>query len=232
MQDTTLAQNVATMLRLTADSEGGAVWVGADGTIVGARQYSLVEDIRSINAQAVFGDAPGEIGYVDPRLSGSGEMLLSRVSYTRVGGTAQTVFDPVTQALYGPMSETRTDLVCQTDAQADVLASWRLARAKEPERRVESISVEPAVDPATRVPVALGLLVRDLVEVKRQVPGGLTLDQFCHVSGIEHEIGPGRWRTTFRFSSATVYRRFAASLWDTGLWGASDGDLSAALWFY
>lgn len=232
MQATTLAQSVATMLKLTADSEGGAVWIEADGSVVGARQYALVENPRSITAQAVFGDGVGEVGYLDPQLSGSGELLLSKVSYTRVGGAAQLAFDPVTQALYGPMSETRTDLICQTDAQADILASWKLARFKEPERRVASIRVEPAGDPSVRFPTVLGLMVRDLVEVKRQVPGGITLDQFCHVSGIEHDVSPGRWGTTLRFSSATVYRRFSESLWDTGLWGASDGDLSAALWFY
>jgi hypothetical protein len=232
MQATTLAGNTVTGLRLTADSEGGAVWVEADGTIVGARQYALVEENRAVNSQAIFGDGgAGEIPYSDMSLAAPGDTITNVASYSRAGGTVQVVDDPTSRALYGDRTDPKTDLVCETDEQAKVLAAWKIARCRAPERRVESITVDAR---RTDVPWAtvLGLRVRDLVTVIRRPPGGHTITQYCHVAGISHKVTPERWSVTFYLSSATVYRRFAASRWDVGLWGASEDDPNGALWFY
>jgi hypothetical protein len=53
--ETTLASNAVTELKLAADSEGGAVFVEADGSICFEHQYSLVENTRSNTVQATFG---------------------------------------------------------------------------------------------------------------------------------------------------------------------------------
>lgn len=233
MQDTTLAQNVVTELKLVADSEGGAVYIDEEGTVVGDQQYALIANARSINSQATFGDGGGsEIPYIDMEISGAGDLIANIVSYACAGGTAQLVADAASRALYGDRRDTRTDLVCETDAQALALASWKLSRFKDPERRISSVTIDPRANPSTMFPLALGLKVRDLVTVKRRPPGGITITQYCHIAGIRHAVGPDTWRTTFELFSANPYIRFASSLWDTGLWGSSETDTSAALWFY
>lgn len=237
MQATTLAQNAVSDLKLTADSEGGAVYIGADGAVIGEQQYALVQNTRSITSQVTFGDGGGdEIPYSDIELSGAGDLIVNIAAYARVGGTQQTVADNTSRALYGDRTDPRTDLICQTDAKAAELASWKVARFKQPERRVTSITIKPRRDPATMFPVALGLRVRDLVTViRRPPPGGYAIIQYCHIAGISHQLTQGKerqWVTTFSLFSATPYLAFSQSLWDTGTWGATESDPTGARWFY
>lgn len=233
MQATNLSANTVSELKLTADSEGGAVYVGAAGEIIGEGQLALVQNSRSIVSQATFGDGGGdEVPYADITLGGAGDLIKNIAAYARVGGTSQTVSDATSRALYGDRRDTRTDLICETDEQAGQLATWKVARFKAPERRVESITILPRRNPSVMFPLALGLKVRDLVTVVRRPPGGYTITQYCHIAGIRHEVTPDNWITTFTLFSATPYRAFASSLWDTGLWGASEHDPDAALWFF
>lgn len=222
MQATTLAANVVTELKLTADSEGGAVYVDHNGTVIGEEQYALVQNSRSITVQATFGDGGGsEISYSDLQLSAAGDQIVNTASYARVGSTAQTVTDLASESLYKKRPDRRTDLICETDAQALALASWKVARFKDPERRPKSFVVEPRKNPTVLFPIVLGLRVRDLVRVKRRPPGGTTITQDCFIAGISHKVEAKKWTTTFLLSSATPYSTFASSRWDAATWDTS-----------
>jgi hypothetical protein len=226
MQATTLSQNTVAELKLVTDSEGGGLFVDVDGTITFERQYALIENARSNTVQATFGDAGGsELPYSDIQLSYAGDLIRSIVSFARVGGTAQTVVDATARALYKDRKETRTDLVCETDAQALALAVFFLARYKDPERRIQRITVLPRANASLLLPQVLGRRVRDLVRVIRRPPGGHTVTRDCHVAGVHHTITPDWWSTDFDLWSATVTQTYASSRWDVATW---DG----AAWFF
>lgn len=228
VQETTLAANATTELKLTTDSEGGGLYIDDDGTVVFQGQYALVQNTRSIEVQATFGDGGGdEIPYSDLTAAYDGDLTCNIVSYAREGGSEQTVADSTSRALYGDIRNTRTDLICETDAQVLQLASWYLARYKAPELRFTSIEIKPRRDPTTLYPQVLGRKVRDLVEVTRRPPGSLTITRDCFISGVSHTITPDPqdWTTRFSLWSASPYTAFSDSLWDTGLW-------DSALWFY
>lgn len=240
MQGTTLASRPIDGIRLTADSEGGAVYVEADGTIVGEHQYALVENSRSIDVQATFGDGSGpistEVPCSDMSLAWTSDLVRNVISYARVGGSEQLRADPTSRAMTGvDQRETRSDLICETDAQVDQLASWFLAQHKDDEQTFSKVTLKPLNVPAMSVimPQVLGRRVRDLVRCVRRPPAGDVIDKYCHISGIHHEIGDD-WITTFDLSSATVVRQFAGSRWDheRALWGSDEGDPNAAKWFY
>jgi len=131
------------------------------------------------------------------------------------------VADATSRALYGDKRDTRTDLICESDAQTMSLASWKVARFKAPERRIKSLTIKPRRNPVLLFPIVLGLKVRDLVRVKRRPPGGHTITQDCFIAGIAHTITPDTWETVFTLSSATPYTLFSGSLWDTAVWDTS-----------
>jgi hypothetical protein len=236
MQATDLDKKAADELALTADSEGGSVYIGAAGEVIGERQYALVENARSIVVQAVFGDNPaaGEIPYSDLKPTTSAKQVVNIASYQRVGGTAQVRADAMSRALCRDRTDPRTDLVCETDAQADTLAAWKVARCKDPEDRFSLIELRPrhAKYGAKLWPQVLGRQVRDLIQVWRRPPGEDPMVRYCHIAGISHEITQDDWVTRFALWSATPYLRFASSRFDVGTWGASDTDATAAVWFY
>lgn len=226
VQPTTLAQNTATELKLTADSEGGALWVKRDGCVAFEHQYALIENARSNTVQATFGDGGGaELPYAEIEVAYSGELTQNIAAFARVGGTAQTASDNTSRALYGDLRETRTDLVCETDPQVAALAQFWVQRYKDPELRTTQIVIKPRRAPTTLFPQVLGRRVRDLIRVVRRPPGGHTITRDCFIAGISHQITPEDWTTTFDLWSATPYISFSTSRFDVGVW-------DTATWFY
>jgi hypothetical protein len=239
LQATTLSDAPITEIGVVSASEGGAVWVEADGTITGRRRYSLVEDYRSVTVQATFGDSPGEVMWSEGGLSVApldDEMTINTATYTRVGGTPQRSADVVSQALYGICEDTASNtdnLVCENDADVATLAQWAVMLGKTPEGRVTSLTFRPRCDPTTLFPLMLDRKIRDLVQVNIRPPSATshTMSRNCFISGISHTVDRGDWVITFELSPATTYKSFAGSRFDFGLWGSSDTDPAAALWF-
>lgn len=228
MQATTLAANAVTELKLTADSEGGALFIDSDGTVVGEQQYALMENARSNTIQTTFGDGGGsELKYADVETAYSGDLLTNIAAFGRVGSTQQVAADASSRSLYGDRRQSRTDLICETDAQALALATFVVERFKQPEKRITSILLKPRRSPSNLYPQVLGRRVRDLVRVVRRPPGGHTVTRDCHIAGISHRITPKAWETTFGLWSATVYRTYSASRWDIGTWDSADTS-----WFF
>jgi hypothetical protein len=235
MQATDLSKNVATELKLVTDSEGGGLFIDADGTVVFEDQYALMEQTRSNTIQATFGDGTGsELPCRDMTPTNGGKTIKNVASFTRVGGTAQVVSDATSRVLYGPVDkrETRTDLVCETDAQALGLATFFVQRYKDPKKRFSQIQIKPRASPAALWPQVLGRRVRDLVRVVARPLGSPTVTRDCHIAGIHHQVTGDDWVTTFDLWDATVYQTYKSSRWDVGTWGAFDGDTSAAAWFF
>lgn len=218
VQATTLAQNAATEIKLVADSEGGAFFVDGDGTLVYEGQYALMENARSNTVQGTFSDgADGNLPCWDIQLDYSSDLVKNIAAFARVGGTAQVADDPSSRSLYKDRRETRTDLVCETDAQALTLATFFVERFKQPEQRVTQIVIKPRMDPERLFPQVLGRRVRDLIRVIVHPLGGGTITQDCHIAGITHDITADDWTTTFDLWSATVYTGYSTSRFDVGL---------------
>lgn len=225
MQATTLADKTLSELEKTMTAEGGALYVDAAGSVVFDQQTALVDNARSVVSQATFADDGTGLPYADAETAYNSDLVVNWTAYTASGGTAQSVFDATSRALYGDRRATETDLICETDGQALALAQWVVQQYKDPEYRFTSITIKPRRAPTTLWPQALGRLVRDQITVKRNPPGGFAITQSCHIAGVSHDITEDNWITTWQLWSATAYVGFASSRWDTGLW-------DSALWFF
>jgi hypothetical protein len=223
MQATDLSQKTVAELELTADSEGGALYIGRGGTVIFERSTALIENTRSNTIQATWGDATDgtELRYSDVHGANDGDLLVNFAAFTRVGGTVQTATDETSRALYRDKRYTRTDLICQTDAQALNLARFHVQKYSSPEFRLTGIQVKPRRDPSTLFPAMLAREVRDLIRVNRRPPGGYTITRDCHIAGISHDINKTNWVTTFDLWSAKAYQdvgRWDAGTWDSSTW--------------
>jgi hypothetical protein len=228
VQGTTLSSNIATELQATVVAEGGGFFVDSDGAVIFERLYALMENSRSNTVQGTFGDlaSAGELRYADAHSVYNAELVSNMASFTKNGGsTPQIAADNTSRALYGDRQEARTDFVNDTDSQLLNLANFWVARFKDPEQRFTDLQVKPRRDPATLYPQVLGRRVRDLIQVKRRPPGGYTISQPCHISGIHHTVTPDRWDTTFDLWSASIFQTYAQSRWDVATW-------DNASWFF
>lgn len=229
MQATTLAGNAVTELKLTADSEGGFLWIDADGTVVAEGQESILADSRSNTVQWTFSDAPtgGELPYRDVDLAYDGDQLRNVVSLARAGGTIVTESDLDSRALYGDKRYSRSDLVCETDSQVSSIAIRMAARSADPELRMTALHLRAPKNGVDLFPAILGVKPFDRVLIERTPPGGDAISRQVLVAGVHHNFDSVQWSVTFDAASTTGYPSsdefgvWDTSLWDAAYWGAS-----------
>jgi hypothetical protein len=226
MQPTDLRSNTLVELKVTADSEGGAIYVGRDGSIVFRDIYSLIERTASNTIQATFGDGAGELPYSDAPPVYTGDTLVNIAAFARNGSENTVVSaDATSRALYGDSQDPRGDLMCETDTQVQTLADLWVQRFKDPEYRFATVVVKPRNRPTVLFPQALGREIRDLIRVRRRPPGGLLISQDSFISGVSHSMSGADFSTVFELASSKPYTNFTTSRFDTGKW-------DTATWFY
>ena len=224
-QPTTLEKNAAEELKLTADSEGGVIWVDRSGTVVFDNIYALIENSRSNTVQATFGDGGGEQPYNDVTSEYNGDLIVNIAAFARAGGEVQTVVDATSRALYKDKRDPRTDLVTEVDTQVNTIATLWVQRFKDPEYRLTSVRVLPRFKPAQLFPVILNREVRDLVRVKKRPPGGFTISQDVFISGISHTMTADDFVSVFDLSGGAPFTGYTTDRFDVAKWDAS-------IWFY
>jgi hypothetical protein len=245
MQATTLEGNALSELQLTADSDGGAIYWGPDGSVYYDGFNAQIDKSRG-SAEFFFTDQntnyldvdPGDIVFDEVEriafqsltFAYDGDLVRNIYNYQRVGGTIQTVDNQASRQLYGDRGDVRTDLICTTDADVIRLIDRELAVNNVPEFRVESLTLSPLSprnvgdyeDPGWRVWqwLAYGAIrLRQGTFVYYQPPGEpdpVRSDVF--IESIAHSITPSTWEINLGFSSATVYVEMGNTVWDTVYW--------------
>jgi hypothetical protein len=94
--------------------------------------------------------------YSDVSMSWNAELIKNIVTFQRTGGTVQQAVDLTSRALAGDSPENRTDLINDADSQVLNLATFYLARYKDPEYRPKQLILKPRANMATLAPQALG----------------------------------------------------------------------------
>jgi hypothetical protein len=223
-QATTLAQNAVAELKLTADSEGGYLWIDADGTVTFGDNETLVASTRSNTSQATYGDSSG-LPYRNVSTAYDGDQIANIVSFARAGGSEQTVSDSDSRALYGDKRYSRNDLICESDSEVLALAARFLFLNQDTELRVESLDVLPRAQPSTLYAEVLGRKPLDRLTILRNPPGGHTINRDAYISSISHTIGTA-WFTRFGLSDAVYPSGDELGIWDTSEWDEAFWDAS------
>lgn len=211
MQGTTLANNALTECHLVSDSEVGEFYINGDGNAVFRNRHAIFLDSRSNTPQATFGDAGSELKYKNNGLSLSYDhtTLANLVTAARTNSEQQTASSSTSIDEYLVQSFNRTDLLLQTDGEVLSFAQWVLFTSKDPELRFTAMVVNPLRDPTNLFPQVLGREVGDRIRILRRPPGGgSTITRDVFIRGIQHNITPGTWLTTWTLQSATDYGDF------------------------
>lgn len=205
MQATTMDGDPLTELYLVADSEIGELFIDGAGRVRFRARKSLFVETRSNTSQATFGDSGSELPYTGLSISYDDANMANQVKATRVGGAEQVAEDAASMDEFLTHTHERSDLLLVSNAEVLDYARFILAIAKDPELRFDSITINPKRDPATLFPQVLDRGIGDRITVKRRPPGGGTITRDVFVRGVEHEIEPESWTTTWPLQSATRY---------------------------
>lgn len=205
LQGTTLDRTGWEELLKVQDSEIGQVFVDGRGYVVFRDRSANMSDTTSTVVQGAFGDAVGELPFMDHTIEYDDTGLANVVRIANTGGTQQTSSDATSQQQYLTHTYERTDLILQTDAEAADYAAFVLYQSKDPELRFTQLTINARDNDDALFPQVLGREVGDLITLTRRPPGGGPVTtRRCFVVGIAHSVpGVGEWRTTWALQSAT-----------------------------
>jgi hypothetical protein len=180
--------------QLIEQSDLGAFFVDGSGYVTYLDRGELSK--RAAGTATVFDDDGTDISYQNLDINLDETELANQVTFTRLGGSAQTVSDATSIADYFLRSYSRDGLMMKDNSTALARATSVLNYRKTPRLRVDSITLDLS-SVSNRVPVGLGLDIGDPIIVNRQMAANTGFDVRVTVNGISHDITPDRWTTQF-----------------------------------
>lgn len=187
-------RNSLNACQLIEQSDLGAFFIGPNGHVTYYSRNGLSQ--KASGTAVTFDDDGTDVAYQNLDLNLDETELANQVTFARIGGSDQSVSDAASINEYFQRSYYRDGLMMETNATALARATQVLAYRKEPRLRVDSITLDLS-SVSNRVIPGLSLDVGDPIIVNRTMAGGTTLNVRVTVNGINHDITPDRWTTTF-----------------------------------
>jgi hypothetical protein len=186
-------------------SEFGGFFMDLNG-----RAKFIDRDTISILADSpprVYSDDGIEFGYTNLDFAYDDQLIINRVTVSRVGGTPQTVEDQDSINTYFIKSGQRSDLLVETDQECIDQANTILATRKDAEQRVDSMTLNLTDSDSDRIKSTITLDVYNIMNITKSLPNAdpVTFELFCQ--GVQHDIVPGRW-TTKIFTAEPIIQAF------------------------
>jgi hypothetical protein len=183
-------------------SEQGAFYIAPSGNA----EFLSRATIQSKSGQdpTNFANDGSGIGYKNVVFSFDDKLIINQASFTRTGGTAQTAENLDSIAKYFPHSITYTDLMLQTDAQVLDVAKIYVATRAETTIRIDAITLDLNATDNAGDTAALTLDFFDTIAIRNVAQDGTIIEKTLQCMGVQHEITPSTWNTTFTTSEPIV----------------------------
>jgi hypothetical protein len=183
-------------------SEQGAIYVAPSGNL----EFLSRATIQSKSGQdpTNFANDGTGIGYKNVVFAFDDKLIINQASFTRTGGTAQTSENLDSIAKYFPHSINYTDLMLQTDAQVLDVAKIYVATRAETTIRIDAITLDLNATDNAGDTAALTIDFFDTIAIKNVAQDGTIIEKTLQCMGVQHEITPSTWNTTFTTSEPIV----------------------------
>jgi len=184
-------------LQLTADSEGGELYVNKSGRLV-MTSRTYFQEGNSLTNQATFGAGGIPIG-TEMSYYWSADNIRNTLEIGWAGDATYQVSDSDSVTAYGVCQDSY-DTSLSTLADVTDLGSYLVGYGKLPRLIMSAVELGQALS-ISQWATVLGLELLDRITVVVPEPVGTNLTQKQLVQQIEHEITPGDWRTRILGSS-------------------------------
>jgi hypothetical protein len=196
LQADTIAANTNTLeyLQKVTESEPGSLFVGKNGRV---NFRDRTTDASSVDLVVLSDDGVG-IPYQEIRVVFGAELLYNQVIVSRLNGGTAIAENEASQREYDITTLSISDLLMDSDLQAENLAKFLVGKYSEPEYRFESLTVEIETLTPEQQDDILGLELGDVVEVKftpNNIPPAI--DRFVEIIRIDQRVTPTSHKITF-----------------------------------
>jgi hypothetical protein len=173
-------------------SETGAFYMDGSGTAIFKNR---TEVMSSLAASPIEFDQTTGIPYKNLKYSFDDKLIINQATFTRVGGTAQTVSDTSSVNKYFPHGITQDNLVAQTDTIVLDIAKEYVATRKETTIRIDEMVVD-LLDTSVPTDTMIGLDYFDNLKITNVQPDGSTIVKTLQCQGIAWDITPNKMMAT------------------------------------
>lgn len=173
-------------------SETGAFYMDGSGTAIFKSRTQVMESLAP--APIEFDQTTG-IPYKNLKYSFDDKLIINQATFTRVGGTAQTVIDTDSVNKYFPHGITQDNLVAETDAIVANIAKEYVATRKETTIRIDEMVVD-LLDTAVPTDTMIAMDYFDNLKITNVQPDGSTIVKTLQCQGIAWDITPNKMTAT------------------------------------
>ena len=192
------ARSILAAIQTVEQSEFGAFFMQRSGKTLFLDRNDVIE--RADAPIRVYTDtgAPGLFPYQFIDFAFDDQLILNDVTVTKYGpgSVPQNVTDPASIARFFTKSGQRTDILVQTDQEANDQARTLLAARKDADLRIDSITVNNYADISELNQIInLSSDIYNLIFVEKQMPGGSNVTKELFIQGVQHDVTPTTWTT-------------------------------------
>ena len=174
-------------------SEGmGAFYMSPDGT---ATFKDRSEVVGSLGTTAIEFDQTGNIPYKNVKYAFDDKLIINSVTFNRVGGTPQLVYDQASIDAYFPHSLTQENLVAETDEIVANIAREYVTTRAYTTIRIDEMTVD-LLDPAVPTDTMIALDYFDNLKITNVTQEGSTIVKTLQAQGISWDITPNKMTAT------------------------------------
>ena len=191
--------NCLNYLQLINTSEQGYLFMSAAGTLTFKGRSSVLNPV----AGATFNTDGTGIRYQSLINQFGDELLYNYIVTKSDAGAVQTTSNAASIALYQAQQYSLTDLLNSTTTEVAGLGNYLLGKYQNPVLRFTGLSTEMSALSATDQNIILGLDMTSIATVVKNFVMGTPSSetQTLIVSGISHNITPGRHIVSYTFES-------------------------------
>jgi hypothetical protein len=190
--DPATARTSLSAIQVAEFTEQGAFYVRADGEVEFKDRADVVGSLAP--APIEFNQTTG-IPYSDLRFAFDDKLIINSATMKRVGGATVSANNSDSIAKYFPHGMNVENLIAQTDAQVQDIASIYVATRAETTIRIDAMTID-LLDPNVPTDTIIGLDYFQNVEIENVQPAGSILTKTLQVQGLAWDITPNSMRCT------------------------------------
>ena len=220
-------RNILQAIQTVEQSEFGAFYMSPVG---GAKFLSrtTISELADVPVRT-YSDtgAPDTIQYSNLDFAYDDQLILNDVTVTRYDDNVgpnpvpQTIEDAASILRYFTKSGQRSEILVQTDTEANDQARTLVAARKNAELRIDSMTLNLSeADAVARNVAALRADIYTLVNIEKSMPGGSTVIRELFIQGVQHDVTPSTW-TTKLLTAEPIIQAFILDSENQGILGTT-----------
>jgi hypothetical protein len=190
--DPSTARTSLSAIQVAEFTEQGAFYCRADGEVEFKDRSDVVGSLAPAPIQ--FNQTTG-IPYSDLRFAFDDKLIINSATMKRVGGATVSANNSDSIAKYFPHGMNVENLIAQTDAQVQDIASIYVATRAETTIRIDAMTID-LLDPNVPTDTIIGLDYFQNVEIENIQPAGSILTKTLQVQGLAWDITPNSMKCT------------------------------------